>query len=240
MNYSWDFAVLLSFIPAFLRGLWVTLYVSAASIAGGSVLGIIIAVLTRSHYRLLRSISTLYINLFLAFPVLVLLIWLYFCLPVFTGIAISSELTAILALTLSLAGFVGDILRGGIDSIPKGQSETARVLGLTRWQTMRRIVLPQAIKVMIPPILGQYITCIKLSALASVIAVYELVHTANNINSQTYKPLETYTFVAVLYLILILPLVQVMRFFERRSIKGIELERGVDTIRKFLLWFRGA
>ncbi len=240
MDYQWNFLFLLDFIPAFIRGLWVTIYVSIISIAGGSIVGIIVAVGRKSPITIIRGISAIYINLFLAFPVLVLLIWLYYCLPVLINVRISPTWTIILALTLSLGGFIGDIVRGGIDSIHKGQQESALTLGLTRWQTTKRILLPQAIRIMVPPILGQYITCIKLSALASIIAVYELLHTANNIISQTYKPLETYTIVAVLYLIIIWPLVRIMRLFEVRSLGSIEAGQQIKTMDKYLQWFRNA
>jgi polar amino acid transport system permease protein len=240
MNYVWDFNIISLFIPAFLKGLWVTFYVSIYSIIFGSILGVIIAVWSRSRIWILRVISNAYIYLFLAFPVLVLLVWIYFCLPVFLGVSINSEWTAVIALALSLSGFIGDIVRGGIDSIPKGQVESAITLGLSHFQIMKDIILPQAIRIMVAPILGQYITCIKLSALASVIAVYELLHTANNIISNTYRPLEIYTFIAILYLIFILPLVLFMRLFENRSVRATEAIRKVLTMVDFRKWFPSA
>lgn len=240
MNYKWDFHFLTAFIPALIKGLGVTLYVSLLSIIVGTIIGIAVAVGRRSQVLPLRIFSSIYINLFLAFPVLVLLIWLYYCLPVLAGISISSTTTTIVALSLSLGGFIGDIVRGGIDSIPRGQAEAALTLGLSRWQTMRRIVLPQAVRIMVPPILGQYITCVKLSSLASVIAVYELLHTANNIISQTYKPLETYTAVAILYLLMIWPLVRLMRFFEIRTLSAFNIGYRSTTLKDYFIWFRNA
>lgn len=240
MDYNWEFGFLLKFVPALLKGLWVTIYVSFFSIVLGTVVGIAVGVGRKLPIWPIRIFSAIYINLFLAFPVLVLLIWLYYCLPVLTGISFSSTVTTVIALTLSLAGFVGDIIRGGIEAIPRGQEESALTLGLSRWQVMRRIILPQAIRIMMPPILGQYITCIKLSALASVIAVYELLHTATNIITQTYKPLETYTIVALLYLALIWPLVRVMRRFEVRTLSVAEASIQGKTLREYFQWFRNA
>lgn len=230
----------MDYLPALAKGLWVTIYISGASIFGGTTLGLFVAIATKSSLRPIRILGLVYINLFLAFPVLVLLIWIYYCVPVLTGVRINSAWTAILALTLSLAGFVGDILRGGIDAVPKGQIESAITLGLTWPRIMRRIILPQAIRIMVPPILGQYITCVKLSALASVIAVYELLHVANNIISRTFQPLETYTVVAILYLMLIWPFVRFMRRFEVRSTAALESTRQTSARRDFFKWFRNA
>ena len=241
VSYEWDFRFLLDFIPALMKGLWVTLYISIVSIAFGSALGIVLALTRKSRFRVFQAVAAVYINLFLALPVLVLMIWLYYCLPVLTPFRLSSPATAILALSLSLAGFVGDIVRGGMDSLPKGQLESALILGIPRGVAMRRIILPQAVRMMIPAILGQYITCMKLSSLASVIAVYELVHTATAINFQAYKPLETYTAIAVLYFLLVWPMVRIMRYFENKCLqKQYRLDAPGKILPKFFQWFQGA
>ena len=241
MDYKWDFRFIIHFLPALGHGLLVTIYVSLVAILFGTVVGVSLAVMKRSQNRFVSSLSELYIKLFLAFPVLVLIIWLYYCLPVLLKVHLSSTWTAIIALTLSLGGFIGDIVRAGIDAVPKGQIECAYSLGLSYNRTMYRIVLPQAIKMMIPPILGQYITCIKLSSLASIIAVYELLHTANNIISTTYKPLEMYTITAALYIIIILPMVYVMRYFEMRTLGFQERSKNFTVTKLFFLkWFRNA
>jgi len=235
--YQWDFRFLLNFVPGLLKGLGVTLYISVLSIFLGTILGILIALAQKSKSIILRGLALVYINVFLSLPVLVLLVWFYYCLPVLIPLKLSSQTTAIFTLTLSLGGFIADIVRGGIDSLPQGQLESALILGIPRSVAMKRIMLPQAIRVMVPAILGQYVTCIKLSSLASIIAVYELVHTANSINLHSFRPLETYTIVALLYFIIIWPLIVLMRYLEdkyliKRTHKGYEK----DISKRYFRW----
>jgi len=240
MTYHWDFNFILSFIPALGKGLWVTVYISLISIILGSLLGVLVALARKSQHYLIRGLSAIYINLFLAFPVLVLMVWLYYCLPVIIPVRLSATWTAILALSLSLAGFVGDIIRGGMDSLPKGQLESALILGISKRDAMRRIILPQAVRIMIPPILGQYITCMKLSALASIISVYEILHTANNIIMHSYRPLETYTVVSMLYILIVWPLVRLMRYLEKQCLRVENNKYEADKLMRFFQWFRSA
>lgn len=206
MSYHWEWGVVIDNLPVFLWGMMVTVLITAASSFFGLVAGTLLAVLRLSHLAAFRWVSAIVEEMFLAIPVLVLMIWLYYCIPMaFPRLRLSATATAILALSLSLSAFVAQIVRAGISSVPQNQSEVAWVLGLSRMQILLKIILPQAIRVMLPPLTGQIITCWKLSSLASVIAVYELLHAAQNLISQTFRPLEVYTAVAVLYLVSIVP-----------------------------------
>ncbi len=212
--YDWDFNIVFQHKEVFLSGAIITLEITFYAIIFGTLLGAVLGVAKKSKSPYIRIPANIYIELFLALPILVLLIWIYYCGPLLFGLNLSGFWTAVLALSLSLSAFVAEIVRSGLISVPIGQIESARGLGLSSFQTITRIVLPQAIKVMTPPLLSMYISTLKMSSLASVIAVYELLHSAQNLILSSYRPLEVYTAVAISYLILILPLTLLTRRFE--------------------------
>lgn len=213
--YDWDFNFIVAYIPSLLNGLKITLFISALSIIFGTILGVFLGIARKSKIFILSICSTIFIEIFLALPVLVLLIWVYYCLPLFIGINLNETTTAVLSFTLSLAAFIAETVRSGINSIPQGQIEAGLTLQLSKIQVYRFIILPQAIRLMLPALLTQYLTTIKLTTLASVIAVYELLHTSNNIVSLTYRPLEVYTVVAIIFLIVIIPINLFVRRIEK-------------------------
>ncbi len=215
-SYSWDFSVILRYKEAFFKGTLVTLEITLLCIVFGTILGGVVALLRKSHFKVINIIALFYIEIFRAVPLLVLLVWFYYCLPILMGIRFSNITTAVIALTINLSAFAAETIRAGIESIPKGQSESGLALGLNKRQVLLRIILPQAYRVMIPNMLGLYITMLKLSSLASVIAVYELLHTANNIISQVYRPLEIYTVIALIYIVIILPISWYSRELEKK------------------------
>ncbi len=167
----------------------------------------------------MRGLFVVYIEVFFAIPVLVLLVWIYYCLPLLLPVKPTAFQTAWACLTLSLSAFVAEIVRAGVSSVPQGEVEAARVLGLTPWQTFRLIILPQAFRRMLPALLGQYITAIKLSSLASIISVTEIVYQTQLAIATTYRPLELYTAAALAYMTIILPLSLLMKRFESRTRK---------------------
>ena len=136
-------------------------------------------------------------------------------MPPLFGIHISAFFTALIGLSLNLGAFSAEIFRVGIISIPKGQRESSIALGLSKYQTMKDIILPQAKRVIIPPLTGRYIETIKLTSLASVIAVDELLHSGQNLISVSYRPLEVYTIIALLYLAIIVPLTLILKKLEK-------------------------
>lgn len=206
MPYQWDFSIVWRNQDVFVNGALVTLQLTFFAITLGTLWGFLLGLSRLSKFKILRAFTSLYIEIFLALPVLVLLIWIYYSGPLlFRFLNISNFWTAVLALALSLGAFVAEIVRSGIEAVPRGQVEAARGMGMTFLQATRKIVVPQAFRVMTPPLLGQYITCLKLSSLASVIAVYELLHSAQNLITYTYRPLEIYTAVALTYVVLIFP-----------------------------------
>lgn len=216
MNYTWDFSVILDYKEAILKGTLITLELTFFSLVVGTILGLLISLGKLSKNHLLKYPAIVFIEIFTGLPLLVLLIWLYYALPILTGIRISALTTAIIGLSLNLAGFSAEIFRAGIISIPKGQTEASLALGLSRFQILTKIILPQATKLIIPPLSGRYIETIKLTSLASVIAVNELLHTGQNLISVSFRPLEVYTIIALVYLVIIIPLTMILRRIERR------------------------
>ncbi len=219
--YDWDFRLVWHYRWVFLQGGWITLELSFLAIVLGTAIGTLLGLGRASRFLWMRLPISLYVELFLAFPVLVLLIWIYYCGPILFNVHLSSFWTAVVALTLSLSAFVAEIVRSGLKAVPKGQIEAARALGMTQIQALIYIEVPQALRVVMPPLLGMYISTLKLSSLASVIAVYELLHSAQNLITTTFRPLEVYTVVAAVYLIMLLPLILITRRIE--SIKGWRL-----------------
>jgi len=214
--YTWDFSVISQNASVLLRGCVVTLQLTIVSLILATALGLLLSFGSLSRLRLVRWLAIGFVEFFRAAPALVVLIWIYYALPVIIGVNFSSFISAVLALTLVQASYEAEIFRAGIEAIELGQVEAARSVGMSRGQTMRRIVLPQAFRIMIPPFVSATASLLKYSSLASVVAVYELLNQGNNIIQQSFRPLEVYTSVAVLYLAMILPITQASRMLERK------------------------
>jgi len=215
-----------------LRGFELTVILAALSFTFGSAIGLFLAILRRSHSRGLRVFVATYISVVRAIPTFVLLLWIYYALPVLVqslpseiqnlpGIYELTHLTPLSAATLTLAlsagAFMSEIFRAGIEGVPRGHMEAALSLGMSRAQMMRRIVLPQATRRMLPPTASQFIQTIKDSALASTIGLQELTRRASELQVQTYRPLEIYTLLALEYLVVVLALSYVAHVIERRT-----------------------
>ncbi len=205
--YQWDWGVITSYAPVFLQGAGITLELTLLVVALGTVLGVCLALLKKADNPATNLMVGIYVQLFRALPTLVLIIWIFYVTPIFTGWYMSPFLAATIALALHLAAFVTETTRAGFESIPPGQFESGLALGMSEAQVMVRIMAPQAIRNILPNLLGLYITELKNSSLASVIAVGELLHRSNILISETFRPLEIYTAVAGMYLAMILPLI---------------------------------
>lgn len=214
MSYTWNFDVVWNYKAAFLYGAKVTMEISLFSIALGLGLGLVVGLGHMSRRFCLKCPAICFIEFFRTTPVLVQLIWFYYVLPIIIGLAMSNFVASVLALGFSASAFLAEIYRAGIESIDKGQMDSALSVGMKYPQAMRRIILPQAIRRMIPPIINQFAMTIKYSALASVIAVYELLYQANNIIQTTFRPLEVYTSIAIFYFVIIYPIIIASRKLE--------------------------
>lgn len=221
--YHWDWSVIFRYKEVFVKGALITLGLTALVIIVGSLLGLVIGLMRKSRFPILPVFARIYIELFRALPILVLLIWLYYVSPIVFGLQFSPFVTALIALSINLSAFVAETVRAAIESIPKTQFESGLTLGLSPTQTMFMIVLPQAYRSMLPNLLGLYITQLKNTSLASVIAVNELLHQANSVISNTYRPLEVYTAVAVVYLIIILPFTFIIAHVEKKISRKVKV-----------------
>ena len=197
-------------------GVWATLSVSLCAIALSVLLGSFVALAGLSPRKSLKRVNRVYVELFRSVPLLVLLLWVFYGLPVIIGLQLTVFATGVLSLAVSDSAFEAEVFRAGIQSVPQGQIEAARSLGLSWGQQMRLVVLTQAIKVILPALGNQFIYVLKMSSLISVIGLPELTRRANELNVNEYRPLEIYTLLVAEYLILILLVSFLVRKLERR------------------------
>ena len=199
---------------AFLVGASMTAGISAVSIAAGMVLGLWLSFGLISRNRLIRRASVAYRSVWRGTPILVQLLIVFYLLPTI-GLDVPSIAAALIALTMNTAAFQAEIFRGGLLSIPSGQAEAARMLGIRILAIKVRILIPQMMRLVLPALVNETISILKNSSLISVIAVTELMRTGQHVVSVTYRPLEVYTIVAVIYLAMNLVLARAGIWFER-------------------------
>jgi His/Glu/Gln/Arg/opine family amino acid ABC transporter permease subunit len=216
VEYTWDFGSLVRFAALWWHGLVVTLGLTALVILAGSVLAAALVYCTRSSATLLRWTARVYIDLFRAIPALVLIGTLYFCLPILISIRTTPFQTAFIALSLNLAPFAAECIRGAVESIPTIQYDSCQVVGLSKWQTQRYVTGPQIVRRAIPSLMGQYITTLKLTSLAASVGVPEIWHVTGQVITTTSLPIEARLTGAALYVVIVLPLVWLSLIIERR------------------------
>lgn len=197
-------------------GLKYTLLLSITAILISIVIGLMVALPGLSNNRLGRTFNRVYVEVVRAVPILVLILWVYYGLPIVMGIAVSVFWAGVIALALSDSAFEAEIFRAGIQSIDRGQLEAADSLGLGYIDRMRYVVLPQAIRRVLPPLGNQLVYMLKMSSLVSVIGMEELTRRANELVTSQYRPLEIYTVLVLEYLVLILVVSAGVRWLERR------------------------
>lgn len=206
MQYNWDFGIVLQYANFWLRGLGITMAYSAGTILGGLVVGLFAGIMLISRRRWIRLPVHAYVEAFRCTPLLVQIIWFYYALPVVLQVDMPAWVAAGLGLTLYMGAFAAEIFRGGIISIDRGQWQAGRALGMTEFQLMRNIVLPQASKRMVAPFINQSITQLKNTSLLYVVAVPDLMYTGSVIVGYTFRPLEVYTSVGLMYFAILYPL----------------------------------
>ena len=221
MAYRWDFAPVIANAPLLLEGLGNTLKVTGVSLGCGLVLGLGFALLRLSPRRWLSWPAGFLIEVFRTTPPLVQLFWFFFALPLIAGIEMTPFLAAAVTFSIQSSAFFAEVFRGGIVSIERGQWEGAFAIGMSRRQTLGRIVLPQAVKRMIPAFLERAIELMKTTTLVATIAYADLLFEANDIAQKTFRPLETFTVAALIYFVVITAFSLLARIFERRlSVSG--------------------
>ncbi|PVB62315.1 amino acid ABC transporter permease [Labrenzia sp. 011] len=200
-----DWSVITQNVDLILKGLAITLYYTVVTTVLGLVIGLIVALAQLAKIGVIHWSGRIFVEFFRNVPLLVWLLWSYYALPIFLDLNITKQLAGILALSLYGAAYYAEILRAGIQSLDKGQSDAARALGMSTGQAMHRIILPQAFRRMIPPLAGQTIIQMKNTTLLSVITVPDLLYQAGYISSFTYRPMEVYTAVGVVFLVILIP-----------------------------------
>jgi polar amino acid transport system permease protein len=216
MRYNWDFSLVLANLPFLLEGLKLTVIISIVSVAIALVIGLIVALMRLSRIAILERIAIGYTDFFRSVPLMVILIWLYYCLPILTGLEIPATTSGIVGLSVYVAAYIAEIYRAGIMSIGTDQKRAALALGMTETQAMRRVILPQAVVRMLPPMGSTFISTFKESSLVSTVAVAELMRQAYYLSAYTLRASEVFTVAAVLYFVVTYPQAIIVNYLHRR------------------------
>ena len=222
-GYDWGWYVVSPLHPQgqtniqfLISGLGYTLQISLIAILLSILLGLLVALLTLTKHSFLKKLNRVYVEIFRSIPILVMLLWVYYGLPPALGIRLDVLWAGVLALSLCDSAFEAEIFRAGIQSIERGQHDAANSLGLGFILKMRLIVLPQAIKRILPAIGNQFVYMLKMSSLVSVIGMTELTRRADELVVSQYRPLEIYTFLVLEYFLLILVVSSLVRWLEKK------------------------
>ena len=205
--FEWRWNVLNPYYGNFLEGLVITGQLSAIIIAGALFFGVILGAARYSKRRIINWPATLYIEMFRNTPILVQIVWFFYAFPVLVGGQIEPFMAAVFGIGLNITAYSAEIFRGGIQSLDRGQWEAGRAIGMSYLQVMRRVILPQAIRRMVPAFANRMIEAVKATSLASTIAVADLMWQGEMLANAIYRPFEVYTAVAVIYFLAIYPLV---------------------------------
>lgn len=215
-----DVKALLDALPFLSLGVGTTVYITLMAIMLGTALGMVVGLARTSRVGPLRALATAYVELIRGTPLLVQLYIVYFGLVQF-GLQLEARPAAIIALGVNSGAYVAEIVRAGIASVGKKQAEAAYALGMTGYQTMRLVILPQAVRIMIPPLGNEFVTLIKESSLASVIGTQELMKQAGFVVSRTYQTFSTYAGAAIIYFVLTTITSALLRRVERVVSRGV-------------------
>jgi polar amino acid transport system permease protein len=222
MTYVWDFTPVFANWGLLANGLLNTLKVTGVALSCGLVLGLALALMRLSRHRAASWPAGFVIEVFRTTPPLVQLFWFFFALPLLVGIEMSPFLAAAVTFSIQSAAFFAEVFRAGILSVERGQWDGARAIGMTHAQAMQRIVLPQAVKRMIPAFMERAIELMKTTTLVATISYADLLFAANEVSQKTFRPLETYTVVALVYFVVIFVASQLARLLELRLARSGE------------------
>ena len=202
MDYSVRLNVVTDNWVFLVSGIQATLWVTLGALALGVVLGLPTGMARLSGRRWLYMPAVAYIEVFRNTPALVQLIWIYYCLPILTGINMSAAVSCTIALGLNAAAYIAEIFRAGIQAVDRGQVDAARSVGMSYFQTLRKVILPQAFRRMIPAFVNETVSLVKYSSLVSVLGVADLTYQAQSLSTTSYRPIEVFTFIAIVYFLI--------------------------------------
>ena len=214
-EFEWRWNVLNPYYGNFVDGLIITAQLSSIIVAGALTFGVIIGAARYSKRRLFNWPATLYIEVFRNTPILVQIVWFFYAFPVLIGGRFEPFLAAIFGIGLNITAYTAEIFRGGIQSLDRGQWEAGRAIGMSYFQVMRRVILPQATRRMVPAFANRMIEAVKATSLASTIAVADLMWQGEQLANSIYRPFEVYSAVAIIYFLAIYPLVLGTYWLER-------------------------
>lgn len=216
MNYSFQFGIVWKIKDYLLAGVIFTSQVTLYSLILALAIGLLVSTLTLAKNRFVSAVAQLYVEFFRNTPALVQLLWVYYALPLFFGVELTALTSCVIALGMNSGAYMAEIFRAGIQSVDEGQIEAARSLGMSHLQTMRKIVLPHAVRTMIPPFVNQTVSLVKWSSLVSVVGVADLTYRAQLLSTQLFRPIEIFTFTAAIYFGLCAVLTYFSRYLEKR------------------------
>lgn len=208
--------LLAKYYPVYLSGLWGTLWISAVTVLLGLVLGMLVALMRMSRSKLLNAVSGVYIEVLRGTPILLQLYFFWIGLPKLVPFELSDTQCIVVALAVNASAFISEIIRAGIAAVDKGQWEAARSIGLSETHVMTHVILPQAVKNILPALCNEFISTVKGTSLASVFFVGELMTSFKTVQSATFLALQSLTIVGIIYFILNFVLSRLLKILERR------------------------
>lgn len=214
--HAWNFAPVWANADVLLQGLWATLRLTGTALAFGLPLGLTLALMRLSRHRALRWPAGLVIEVFRTTPPLVQLFWFFFALPILVRVEMTPFTAAALTFSIQSAAFFAEVFRGGIVSVESGQWEAGRALGMAPRAVLRRIVLPQAVRRMVPAFMERIVELMKTTTLVATVSYADLLYRANDVAQKTFRPLEVFTVAALLYFVVIFVASLLAQGVERR------------------------
>lgn len=217
MNYQFDFHFLNGSLPALLDGLKVTLELALVSNLIGLTCGFLLCLMTLSRWFFIRWPAQLFIEFFRCTPALLQIVWFFYCVPMLFDVFIDPIAMGFLALGLNLTAFNAEAYRAGVQAVPREHLDASIALGLRSWQRTVYVILPQSLRSALPVLITNGIGTLQQSALVAIVAVADLMYVGKSLATEAYRPLETYTLIALIYFALSLPIAQLVQWFERRQ-----------------------
>lgn len=222
MGYHFDFSFLAGSVGTLLQGLRVTVELAVASNAVGLGFGFLLCLMVMSRWSIVSWPVQLFIEFFRCTPALLQIVWFFYCIPMMVDVFIDPVVMGVLALGLNLAAFNAEAYRAGVQAVPKEHLDACVALGLKPWQRTVYVVLPQALRNAMPVLLTNGIGSLQQSALVAIVAVADLMYVAKSLATQAYRPLETYSVVALIYFALSLPIARLVHVIERRQDAAVQ------------------
>jgi polar amino acid transport system permease protein len=215
VNYAWNWSAVWEYRDKFIQGWLTTVALSLAALVASTAIGAVAAVCLQSRHAIIEAVGRVYVELIRGTPLLVQLLIGFYVIANAVGLE-NRFVVGVLVLSLFSGAYMAEIFRGGLAAIPQTQRDSARAIGLTPWQSLRLVILPQAVRLVLPAVAGQLVSLVKDSSLLSVIAISEFTLNAQEVNAVTYSTLESFLPLAAGYLVLTLPLSALSRWLEGR------------------------